>query len=119
MARVKKRKTKSRPARPRKKPAKKALKKAGKKSLVAKPIRIAPPSKPDARRRPAKSLIRRAVEGAMRAVPRMPQRLRGGKYDTDLERNPANYQPLTPLTFLERAASVFPTRTACRWRVVS
>jgi len=33
-------------------------------------------------------------------------------YDTDLDRNPANHQPLTPLTFLERAASVFPDRTA-------
>lgn len=33
-------------------------------------------------------------------------------YNTDLDRNPANYQPLTPLTFLERAASVFPGHTA-------
>ena len=33
-------------------------------------------------------------------------------YDIDLDRNPANYQPLTPLGFLERAASVFPDRTA-------
>ena len=33
-------------------------------------------------------------------------------YDTDLDRNPANFQPLTPLTLLERAASVFPDRTA-------
>jgi fatty-acyl-CoA synthase len=33
-------------------------------------------------------------------------------YDTGLDRNPANYQPLTPLGFLERAASVFPDRTA-------
>ncbi|MBX6327788.1 MAG: acyl-CoA synthetase [Pseudolabrys sp.] len=33
-------------------------------------------------------------------------------YDIDLDRNPANYQPLTPLTFLERAASVFPDRVA-------
>src|SRR4249920_1596978 len=33
-------------------------------------------------------------------------------YDTDLERNPANYQPLTPLGFLERAAAVFPAYTA-------
>jgi fatty-acyl-CoA synthase len=33
-------------------------------------------------------------------------------YNTDLDRNPANYQPLTPLTFLERAASVFPDKTA-------
>jgi len=33
-------------------------------------------------------------------------------YDRDLEQNQANYQPLTPLTFLERAASVFPDRIA-------
>ena len=33
-------------------------------------------------------------------------------YDIDLDRNPANYQPLTPLGFLERAAAVFPDRTA-------
>ena len=33
-------------------------------------------------------------------------------YDTDLDRNPANFQPLTPLGFLERAAAVFPAHTA-------
>jgi fatty-acyl-CoA synthase len=33
-------------------------------------------------------------------------------YDADLDRNPANFQPLTPLSFLERAAAVFPDRTA-------
>src|SRR5690242_9576715 len=46
-------------------------------------------------------------------------RLRGGDtamttspYDTGLDRNPANFQPLTPLTLLERAASVFPEQLA-------
>jgi fatty-acyl-CoA synthase len=33
-------------------------------------------------------------------------------YDVDLDRNPANHQPLTPLTFLERAAAVFPDQIA-------
>jgi fatty-acyl-CoA synthase len=33
-------------------------------------------------------------------------------YDTDLDRNAANFQPLTPLTLLERAAEVFPDQTA-------
>jgi fatty-acyl-CoA synthase len=33
-------------------------------------------------------------------------------YNTDLERTPANHQPLTPLNFLERAATVFPEHTA-------
>jgi fatty-acyl-CoA synthase len=38
--------------------------------------------------------------------------LMSNPYNTGLDRNPANYQPLTPLTFLERAASVFPEHTA-------
>ena len=33
-------------------------------------------------------------------------------YETDLGRNAANFQPLTPLSFLERAAAVYPDRTA-------
>jgi fatty-acyl-CoA synthase len=33
-------------------------------------------------------------------------------YDVDLDKNPANYQPLTPVTFLERSARVFPDHTA-------
>ena len=34
------------------------------------------------------------------------------EYNEKLTRNTANFQPLTPLTFLERAASVFPDHTA-------
>src|ERR1700691_6045319 len=33
-------------------------------------------------------------------------------YDTDLERNAANFQPLTPLSFLARAAEVYPDTAA-------
>jgi fatty-acyl-CoA synthase len=33
-------------------------------------------------------------------------------YDQDLDRGPANFQPLTPLTFLERSAAVFPDHPA-------
>ena len=33
-------------------------------------------------------------------------------YDTDLDKNAANHQPLTPLTLLERAAAIWPERTA-------
>ena len=33
-------------------------------------------------------------------------------YDRDLERNPANFQQLTPIGFLERAATLFPSRIA-------
>src|SRR5262249_23529264 len=33
-------------------------------------------------------------------------------FDHNLENNPANYAPLTPLSFLERAASVYPERVS-------
>ena len=33
-------------------------------------------------------------------------------YDTNLGKNPANYQPLTPIVFLDRAARVFPDSIA-------
>jgi fatty-acyl-CoA synthase len=33
-------------------------------------------------------------------------------YDTDLDRNPANHQPLTPLTYLSRSALIFPDHVA-------
>jgi fatty-acyl-CoA synthase len=33
-------------------------------------------------------------------------------YQHDLDKNPANYQPLTPLTFLARSAAVYPDHTA-------
>ena len=33
-------------------------------------------------------------------------------FDTGLDKNPANFQPLTPLTFLKRAAAVFPDQPA-------
>ncbi|MEI9990020.1 MAG: acyl-CoA synthetase [Rhizomicrobium sp.] len=98
-------------------PKKRIAKTAAKKKPVAKkavakpaqPVTRLPVAKPGMQRRP-KSLVRRAVEGAMRAAPRLAPRR--GKYDTDLDRNPANYQPLTPLSFLERAAYVFPNYTA-------
>src|SRR6476619_1652146 len=31
-------------------------------------------------------------------------------YDRDLDKNPANFQPLTPLSYLARSASVFPNQ---------
>ncbi len=33
-------------------------------------------------------------------------------YDRDLDKNPANYEPLSPLSFLRRTAEVFPQRLA-------
>ncbi|MFT6287231.1 MAG: fatty-acyl-CoA synthase [Alcanivorax sp.] len=34
------------------------------------------------------------------------------QYETDLDKNAANYTPLSPVTFLERAAAVYPARVA-------
>ena len=34
------------------------------------------------------------------------------KYDLDLGRRPANFEPLTPISFLERSAAVYPEKTA-------
>jgi fatty-acyl-CoA synthase len=36
------------------------------------------------------------------------------KYDTDLDRQPANYSPLTPISFLKRSAWIFPHKTAVK-----
>ncbi|TIU99054.1 MAG: acyl-CoA synthetase [Mesorhizobium sp.] len=36
----------------------------------------------------------------------------GNPYEQDLDRNPANHQPLTPLSYLERAAKTFPDHVA-------
>ncbi|TNE34762.1 MAG: acyl-CoA synthetase, partial [Alphaproteobacteria bacterium] len=36
----------------------------------------------------------------------------GNAYEQDLDINPANYEPLTPLTFLARSAAVYPDHTA-------
>ena len=33
-------------------------------------------------------------------------------YDIDLDKTPANYQPLTPLSFLARSAVVYPDHIA-------
>ena len=38
--------------------------------------------------------------------------MRASPYDTGLDRNAANYQPLTPLTHLERTASTYPDTIA-------
>ncbi len=55
---------------------------------------------------------RRAARPHARTAPAVKARLAHNPYDKDLDRNPANYQPLTPITFLERAAKVFPERVA-------
>ncbi|MGN6515566.1 MAG: acyl-CoA synthetase [Rhizomicrobium sp.] len=62
--------------------------------------------------RQPKAFVRRGASASLRPAQRPNPTLRRSTYDTDLDRNPANYQPLTPLTFLERAANTFPDRVA-------
>ncbi|MBV8798599.1 MAG: acyl-CoA synthetase [Alphaproteobacteria bacterium] len=66
----------------------------------------------EARPRRRKPLLQRTSEAAVRLARKLAPALPRSPYDHGLERTPANYQPLTPLTFLERAAAVFPERVA-------
>ena len=86
-----------------KKPRKTAPKIAAKKKPAPKP---APRARTSARPGRA-SLLRR--HPAPRA---QTKKSAASPYDSGLGRNAANFQPLTPLTMLERAASVFPDHTA-------
>ena len=38
--------------------------------------------------------------------------MQGNPYNTGLDKNKANYTPLSPLSFLERSAQVYPQRTS-------
>src|SRR5258708_18501882 len=109
MARSKKKKPSRRTRKKAIKKTAKAAKPAKKKLAIKSAHRTAAP---DQRRRRAKATLRRAGEAVLRALPRLVARLGADKYDANLERNRANFQSLTPLSFLERAASVFPSRTA-------
>ena len=72
---------------------------------------MAKPTK--AKARAAKTMPKRAPKTAQKAKPaKAKTKAKGGVYDRDLDKNPANYQSLSPLTFLERAAFTFPKHTA-------
>ncbi len=88
-----------------KKKAKPAKRRAAKKVSRAKIVKAAP-SKPAQRLAPPRVRPRRRPSAPMSPRPRSQS-----AYDA-LPRNKANFQPLTPLTMLERAASVFPDRIA-------
>ena len=61
--------------------------------------------------KPVKRRAPRIAATAKRA--RLPRAAKASHpYAHDLDKNPANYQPLTPLTFLERSASTFPDTVA-------
>ena len=90
-------------------------KKVTKKKLpkrAAKPAKRAAAPAPLRSLRKPKAFVRRGVAAGLRPAQRLKPAIGRNPYDTDLDRNAANYQPLTPLTFLERAANTFPERIA-------
>jgi len=91
----------------RKAPAKKvpAKKKARTKAAPKPAHRPSPVRSRASQRRRTARIVGRAAHPVKAPISKSP-------YDIDLDRNAANYQPLTPITFLERAAKVFPERVA-------
>ena len=63
--------------------------------------------------------VRLRFDGEREWVTTLPEPAKGARmsaYDIDLDKNPANYQPLTPLTFLARSAALYPRAIAIRHR---
>src|SRR5437667_6949155 len=54
----------------------------------------------------------KAKSGVRRGRSAMASADKSSPYELDLDRNPANYAPLTPLGFIERAAYAYPSRTS-------
>jgi fatty-acyl-CoA synthase len=98
-----------------KKPARKsagpAAKPAPKKAIVRKAAAPKPIVRPSLRRS-AKSRPLVTRMPAPRPAPHPAPRLGAGIYERDLDKTAANYAPLTPLQFIERAASVYPNQLA-------
>jgi hypothetical protein len=62
--------------------------------------------KPTPKKLRAPVVANRRKRSVRRALPHAPRRTLGASpYDTGLDRNAANYQPMTPLSHLARAAS--------------
>ncbi len=91
------------------------------KSRAAKNRTAPPKARSSARSKPA-AKVRPGILARPRPLRVLPQprpalghrhKIRvGNAYDSDLDRSPANFQPLTPLSFLERAARAYPETTA-------
>jgi len=107
MVKRRQRPTKTRRAQSAKRPAKRTATKRVAKAKHA-PRGPAKPPMPTLRRARPRHLAQRLPRPASQAHAKATR----NPYDAGLERNPANYQPLTPLSLLERAASVFPSRPA-------
>ena len=100
-------------------PAAKAKTKPRRPAKAAKPAPVPAAAKtslkspPGLRRGPRGPRGRRPVLPLPRPAIGRPGKSRGANpYETDLDRNPANFQPLTPLSFLQRAANAYPDAIA-------
>ena len=91
-------------------PAKKRKVKKPVRAKAAKPVRKAAP-KPTQRLSPLRVRAKRRLRSLPQSLQRRRIKTPSSAYD-ELPRTAANFQPLTPLTMLERAASVFPDRIA-------
>jgi fatty-acyl-CoA synthase len=92
-----------------KKPARKPTRaKKPSRAKAVKPLKKAQP-KPLLRLAPPRVRAKRQLRGAQQ--PPRPKRVSASPYD-QLPRTPANFQPLTPLSMLERAAQTFPDHPA-------
>jgi fatty-acyl-CoA synthase len=88
---------------------KRAVKKSAR-SKAAKPVKK-PAPKPAQRLAPPRPRTKRQLRPSLQPPRRQRAKSAASAYD-ELPRTAANFQPLTPLTMLERAASVFPDRIA-------
>jgi 3-(methylthio)propionyl---CoA ligase len=100
--------TKAKHAR-KKPPAKPAAKETKPAAPKARPTLRKPSQKPVSGNRRRSHV--RPVQPQARPTPGR-AKLFASPYDSDLDRNPANFQPLTPISFLERAARAYPEVTA-------
>jgi fatty-acyl-CoA synthase len=79
-------------------------------ALKAPPRRPRSKSASGARRQPSRRLVQPQPRPATQRSQKVPRA--GNAYETGLNRTPANYQPLTPLSFLARAAAAHPETIA-------
>jgi len=87
-----------------------AAPKAAAKTATKAAVKPAPKIPRPAVRRPVKSRSSRIP--SPRPAPHKAPPLGANIYERDLDKNAANYAPLTPLQFLERSASVYPEKLA-------
>jgi fatty-acyl-CoA synthase len=102
---------KGKSGRPRKTASKKPASRRATATKAKKPVAPKPVIRP-ALRRPVKSRPSVARMPSPRPAPHKAPSLSASIYERDLDKNAANYAPLTPMQFIERSASVYPDRLA-------